>query len=102
MWSDFHTRVAHSPDMSSIWDRGHREPAALTEPERQRFVWLVAERVFLVEGLFKQYQRGFPSDDSWEQHERTLIGLFDNPIVQSWWSSEIADFAASDPSARRY
>jgi hypothetical protein len=68
MWSDFHTRVAHSPDMSSISDRGHREPAALTEPERQRFVWLVAECVFLVEGLFKQYQRGFLSDDSWEQH----------------------------------
>ena len=93
MWSDFHSRVAHSPDMSSIWDRGHRDSTALTEEDRQRFVWLVAEYVFLVEGLFKQYERGFLSADSWDQHERTLIGLFDNPLVKNWWSSKVSPYS---------
>jgi len=93
MWSDFHARVAHSADMSSIWDLGHREPKSLKEQEQQRFVWLVAEYFFLVEGLFKQYRLGFLSDDSWEQHERTLIGLFGNPIVREWWDSGVSPYS---------
>lgn len=93
MWSEFHARVAHSADMATIWDRGHRDPTSLSEHEQQRFVWLVAEYFFLVEGLFKQRQLGFLSDDSWEQHERTLAGLLENQVVKEWWESGVSPYS---------
>ena len=37
----------------------------MSDQDRQRFVWLVAEYFFLVEGLFKQQRRGFLSAGTW-------------------------------------
>ena len=92
MWSEFHARVAHSPDMTRIWDLGHTDPSAMSDRERQRFVWLVAEYFFLVEGLFKQQQRGFLSTGTWSAHERTLAGVLENEIVREWWSSGVSPY----------
>lgn len=92
MWSEFHARVAHSPDMTRIWDLGHTDPDAMSDQDRQRFVWLVAEYFFLVEGLFKQQQRGFLSAGTWSAHERTLAGLLDNEIVREWWKSGVSPY----------
>jgi hypothetical protein len=93
MWSDFHARVAHSPDMARIWDLGHTKPEAMTEPDRHRFVWLVAEYFFLVEGLFKQQKHGFISPGTWSAHERTIAGLLQNEIVRKWWNSGVSPFS---------
>lgn len=94
MWSEFHARVAHSPDMTRIWNGAHTDPETLSEQDRQRFVWLVAEYFFLVGGLFKQHQRGFLSPGTWKPHERTVVGLLDNDIVRGWWSSGVSPYTA--------
>jgi hypothetical protein len=94
MWSEFHARVAHSPDMTRIWDSAHAKPETLSDQDRQRFVWLIAEYFFLVEGLFKQFERGFLSDRTWEPHARTVAGLFENAIVLEWWKSGVSPYTA--------
>lgn len=94
MWSEFHTRVAHSPDMARIWDTAHTDHDSLEPVERQRFVWLIAEYFFLVEGLFKQHGRGYLSDDSLRQHAATAIGVLGNPVVREWWGSEVSPFSS--------
>ncbi len=95
LWSEFHARVAHSPDMARIWDNGHRDADSLSEVERQRFIWLVAEYLFLVEGLYKQWKRGFISDATWQTHERTIVGLLDNPLLRGWWKSGVSPYSDS-------
>lgn len=93
MWSDYHARVAHSPDMTRIWDLGHTKPDAMSDQDRQRFVWLIAEYFFLVEGLFKQKRRGFISPGTWASHERTIAGVLENEIVRTWWDSGVSPFS---------
>jgi hypothetical protein len=94
MWSEFHARVAHSPDMARIWDMAHTDHDRLDPAERQRFIWLIAEYFFLVEGLWKQHGRGFLSDDSLRQHAATAIGVLGNPVVREWWASDVSPFSS--------
>ncbi|MEN8185392.1 MAG: DUF6082 family protein, partial [Myxococcota bacterium] len=90
MWSDLHGQVARDPELARIWDAAHTNPEGLSDLDRQRFVWFVAQYVFLVEGLFNQRERGFLSTDTLDPHERTLRGMFQNPIVREWWSSGVS------------
>lgn len=94
MWSEFHARVAHSPDMTRIWDLAHTSPERLAPEDQQRFVWLIAEYFYLVEGLFKQHRRGFLSDDSLRQHARTAGGVLGNPVAREWWASDVSPFSS--------
>ena len=92
-WSQLHSRVAHSPDMSRIWDVGHTDPDQLTAQEQQRFIWFVCEYFFLVEGLYRQYDHGFLSESSWTAHETTLLGLLQNDLLMRWWKSGVSPFS---------
>lgn len=103
-WSEFHARVAHSRDMADIWDKGLTDPADLTANEKRKFVWLVAEYLFLVESLYRQRQLGFLGHDSWNQHQSAVAGLLLHPVLESWWNSGVSpyspEFKAAIDSAR--
>jgi hypothetical protein len=92
-WSEFHARIAHSDDMAIIWDKGLTDASELTPTEKRKFIWLVAEYFFLVEGLYRQRQLGFLGHDSWAQHEGALAGLLVHPLIDSWWSSNVSPFS---------
>lgn len=92
-WSDFHARVAHSPDMADIWDKGLTAPDNLTAGEKRKFIWLIAEYFFLVESLYRQRQLGFLGHDSWNQHQRAMAGLLVHPMIQSWWESGVSPYS---------
>ena len=92
-WSEFHARMAHSPDMPDIWDKGLTHREELSEPEKRKFIWLIAEYVFLVESLYRQRQLGFLGPDSWEQHRRAVVGLLAHPVVDAWWKSGVSPYS---------
>jgi hypothetical protein len=94
MWSEFHSRVAHSPDMADIWDKGLTYPDDLTPTEKRRFVWMVAEYFFLVENLYRKRKLGFLSLETWSQHESAVAGLLLHPILQRWWESGVSPYSA--------
>ncbi len=92
-WSEFHARVAHSDEMADIWDKGLTHVESLTDTQKRKFIWLIAEYFFLVENLFRQHQQGFLSEDSWGQHRRTVAGLLLHPLVESWWQSGVSPYS---------
>ena len=92
-WSEFHGRIAHSPDMADLWDKGLTNAEDLTAPEKRKFIWLVAEYVFLVESLYRQRQLGFLGHDSWSQHQGTVAGLLLHPLIESWWKSGVSPYS---------
>lgn len=92
-WSNFHARVAHSPDMADIWERGHISPESLEPTEKRRFIWIVAEYLFLVEGMHRQYSSGFLSNESWGQHRAAVAGLLMNPLLSRWWDTNVSPFS---------
>ena len=93
-WSDLHARVAHSPDMVDIWDTGHTNPDSLGPTDKRRFIWLVAEYFFLVEGMYRQHQSGYLSHSSWQQHRAAVAGLLLNPLLERWWATGVSPFSA--------
>ena len=94
-WSEFHSRVAHSPDMADIWDTALTDPGKLTPTEKRRFLWLIAEYLFLVENLYRQREVGFLSRESWLQHETAVAGLLVHPLVAAWWESGVSPYSAA-------
>ena len=92
-WSEFHARIAHSPDMADLWDQGLTNAGDLTASEKRKFIWLVAEYFFLVESLYRQRQMGFLGHDSWGQHQNAVAGLLLHPVIESWWDSGVSPYS---------
>ena len=93
MWSEFHSRAAHSPDMVDIWDTGLTNPDDLTPTQKRRFIWFVAEYFYLVENLYRQRELGFLSDETWSQHEMAVAGLLLHPLLDTWWQSGVSPYS---------
>jgi hypothetical protein len=79
--------------MADIWDKGLTDPDRLSGQEKRKFIWLVAEYLFLVESLFRQRQLGFLGHDSWNQHQSTVAGLLLHPLIETWWKSGVSPYS---------
>ena len=65
----------------------------LSAQEKRKFIWLVAEYLFLVESLYRQRQLGFLGHDSWNQHQSAVAGLLLHPVIDSWWESGVSPYS---------
>ena len=92
-WTEFHARVAHSPDMAEIWDKGLADAEDLTAREKRKFLWLVAEYLFMVESLYRQRELGFLGHDIWAQHQNAAVSLLRHPVIESWWESGASPYS---------
>ena len=90
--AEWHGRVTSSPELRTIWNKAAAEQQ-LNDDERSAYVWLVAEFFFLMEGFFKQYERGLISESSWEPLKIALVGMLNNRIVGLWWDMRSAPFS---------
>ena len=93
LFLEFHARMSHSADMARIWDLGLTDASRLSSDEKRRFVWLVSEYFFMVEGLFVQHRQGFLSAGSWLPHEATVIGMLTHALIRNWWESGVSPFS---------
>ena len=86
--AEYHGSVANSPDLARLWD-AMADTTSLTREDRARLVWMVAQYFYVVEGLYRQRQRGFLPTESWLPYERALAGLLQVPFVADWFRSKI-------------
>ena len=93
MWSELHSRMAHSENMVDIWDKALTNADSLTPTEKRKFVWFVAEYFYLVENLYRQRKLGFLSLETWSQHEKAVAGLLLYPMLQRWWESGVSPYS---------
>lgn len=91
--SDFHSTGIESAEVVRLWDHV-AEPSALTDSERSRLTWLVARHLFIVEGLHRQYNRGFLPTESWLPYEGVVAGLFRIPWIREWYDSPVTPFSS--------
>ena len=95
LMADWHGTLTNSPDMVRIWGIHMAEgAAALTAEERARLIWFIAQYFTIIEGLYRQYQRGFLPEDSWLPYERTTSGLLRKPLVSEFITSSTGAFSA--------
>ena len=94
LMADWHATIATAPDIVRIWGAHMSEGAtALTAEERARFVWVIAQYFTIVEGLYRQRQRGFLAEDSWLPYEKTMSGLLRKPLVAEFITSSTGAFS---------
>lgn len=93
LWAELHARVAHSPDMADIWDKGLTDHTRLSPAEKRKFIWLIAEFFVMTETHFRQWKHGFLSADTWQVYRSTAAGALGNPLVRSWWASGVSPYA---------
>ena len=93
MWSDLHSRMAHSENMVDIWDKGLTDSDSLNPTEKRKFIWFVAEYFYIVENLYRQRNLGFLSLETWSQHEKAVAGLLLHPMIQRWWESGVSPYS---------
>jgi hypothetical protein len=88
-WADLCRSIGHSPEQRNIWDKASAEEE-LTDDEHSAYIWTIAEMFFMLEGFFRQHQRGLISEVSWSPMITTIVGTLQNRYVSNWWDSEIA------------
>ncbi len=94
LMADWHGTVAASPELVRIWGTHMAEgAAALTAEDRGRLVWVIAQYLTIVEGLYRQHVRGFLPPDSWLPYERTLSGLLRKPMIAEFVTSATSAFS---------
>ncbi len=84
--SDWHRTVAESPEFVRLWDH-LAEPEVLTDDERGRLLWLIAQYLDIAQGLYRQHQRGFLPTESWRPHERGIAGILQLPWIREWFDT---------------
>ncbi|HSD70088.1 MAG TPA: hypothetical protein VLB07_11070 [Woeseiaceae bacterium] len=87
--AEFHASAANSPDLARLWNL-MTTPDLLNDTERARLLWFLGQYLFVVEGLYRQFRRGFLPEESWVPHERALAGVLQVGWISEWFDSRIA------------
>jgi hypothetical protein len=95
-WSEQNIRAALDSDITRIMDVGHRgDVASLDDDERRKYIWFLASHFYMVDGLWKLYQKGQLSEDAWLPYERQINGSKDIPAVRAWLASGVSPLSDS-------
>ena len=86
--TEFHMRLAENADLARVYSVGQRDPSVLTEDERGQFRYLVAGLFLFLEGVYKQYRRGFIPEDGWAPYEDLIADMLDGELTYDWWTTK--------------
>ena len=90
LYSDFHATVNQTPDLAGIYGRGTADFSALNEDERARFLWLTSHSLYIIEGLFRQFELGFLERETWEPFEQLASGVIGTEAGALWWNASMS------------
>jgi hypothetical protein len=58
------------------------------EEDARAYLWFVAKSFHILEGMYRQHQRGLLADDVWSPYERYIFGILQIEAVLGWWQSD--------------
>ncbi len=83
--ADFHLRVAENPALARVVMIGRVDPSALSDEEKVQYEYHATAVFLLMEGAYKQYQRGFLPESGWKPYEDLITYFLANEIILDWW-----------------
>ncbi len=93
--AEFNAHLADNGELSELWRLGMAEPGKMTGAQQIRFGFMMADLFYRLEGLFRQYRRGFLAPDAWEAWDRLMSRLLGASLVLSWWRGQQHPFSAA-------
>lgn len=87
-WADMHDNMIQNPSLARTYDLAAKDWDALSEEDVRAYLWFVAKSFHILQGMFRQHQRGLLTDDVWAPYEAFITGVLQIEAVWGWWQSE--------------
>ena len=87
-WAELHDNMIQNPQLARAYDLAADEWEKLSEEEVRSYLWFAAKSFHILQGMFRQYQRGLLADEVWRPYEKFIVGALQIEAVMGWWSSD--------------
>ena len=84
-WADMHDNMIQNPNLARAYDLAAESWTEMSDEDVRAYLWFVAKSFHILEGMFRQRQRGLLSADVWEPYERYTRVC---SVYSIWRSSE--------------
>ena len=87
-WADLHDNMIQYPHLARAYDLAAESWNELSDEDVRAYLWSVAKAFHILEGMFRQHQRGLLTDDVWAPYEQYIFGVLQIEAVLGWWQSD--------------
>ena len=85
IWADLHDNMIQNPNLARAYDLAEKSWEEMSDEDVRAYLWFVAKSFHILEGMFRQYQRGILTDEVWTPYERYIFGVLQIEAVLGWW-----------------
>ena len=87
-WADMHDNMIQNPSLARAYDLAAKDWDALSEEDVRAYLWFVAKSFHILEGMYRQHQRGLLANEVWTPYASYIAGVLQIEAVLGWWRSE--------------
>ena len=87
-WAQMHDNMIQNPGLAKAYDLAEKNWSEISDEDVRAYLWFVAKSFHMLEGMFRQYQRGLLAEDVWEPYDRYISGVLKIEAVMGWWQSD--------------
>ncbi len=87
-WAQLHDNMIQIPGLAKAYDLAETNWSEMSDEDVRAYLWFVAKSFHILEGMFRQYQRGLLAEDVWEPYDRYISGVLKIEAVMGWWQSD--------------
>ena len=87
-WANLHDNMIQNPNLARAYDLAAENWQELSDEDVRVYLWSVAKSFHILEGMFRQRQRGMLANDVWAPYERYIVGVLQIEAVLGWWQSD--------------
>jgi len=87
-WAQMHDHMIQNPNLARAYDLAAESWNEMSDEDVRAYLWFVAKSFHILEGMFRQHQRGLLTDDVWAPYERFIFGILQIEAVLGWWQCD--------------
>jgi hypothetical protein len=87
-WADMHDNMIQNPNLARAYDLAAENWHEMSDEDARAYIWFVAKSFHVLEGMFRQHQRGLLTEEVWEPYQRYIFGVLQIEAVSGWWRSD--------------
>ena len=87
-WAELHDNMIQNPSLARAYDIAAKDWDALSEEDVRAFLWFVAKSFHILEGMYRQHERGLLADEVWTPYKSYIAGVLQIEAVSGWWRSD--------------
>jgi hypothetical protein len=87
-WANLHDNMIQNPSLARAYDLAAENWQEMSDEDVRAYLWFVAKSFHILEGMFRQHQRGLLAEDVWAPYERYIFGVLQIEAVLGWWQCD--------------